>query len=223
MVKAEPEILISLTNDLQVEYLNRGIAGKESFYYECRDRYNNAILDANHRTALFIFLNHTCFNGLFRVNTAGHFNVPFGRYNSPVICDPSSIMETHRVMNSLAFTILPPGDYKNTAKHLSRKGLNFIYLDPPYRPLSNTSYYKGYSNEPFGDKQQVDLKLFCDKLTDKGHYLMLSNSNSLKEDGTSYFEDLYEGYNLCKVEVPRFINANGLERRRIKEVLIRNY
>lgn len=132
-------------------------------------------------------------------------------------------MATHRVLNSVELNILRPGDYKNTALHLSTRGHNFVYFDPPYRPLSTTSYFKEYSNDPFGDQQQVELKFFCDRLNRRGCSIMLSNSDSKNDDGTSFFEALYEGYNITRIDVPRFINANGQGRSKIKEVLIRNY
>lgn len=223
LVKDDPHSLIYLTNKLKTEYLLRDDKGKESFYYANRNRYNNDSIDANERAALFLFLNHTCFNGLFRVNLNGHFNVPFGRYSSPAIFDSGNILEANRIMNAVDFSIIDPGDYKITAKHVSKKGVNFFYIDPPYRPLSMTSYYKGYSNDPFGDQQQIELRHFCDSISRKGHFFMLSNSDSKNNDGTSFFDDLYHGYHLCRIEVPRHINADGQGRSRINEVLIRNY
>lgn len=223
IVKTDPEYLIEVTASFQAEYSERDSAAKKQLFYQCRDRYNNEPLNENERAALFLFLNHTCYNGLFRVNNQGKFNVPFGRYVSTGFDSPETIMETHRVLNSIEFNILRPGDYKNTALHLSTRGRNFVYFDPPYRPLSTTSYFKEYSNDPFGDEQQVELKLFCDRLNRRGCSIMLSNSDSKNDDGSSFFEALYEGYNITRIDVPRFINANGQGRSKIKEVLIRNY
>lgn len=223
LVKNNPQYLIDETAVFQSEYTRRDTAGKKQLFYQSRERYNNGEMDDNQRAVLFLFLNHTCYNGLFRVNAHGKFNVPFGRYVSPGFDNPETIMETHRVLNSVDFNILRPGDYKSVAAHLSLRGRNFVYFDPPYRPLSSTSYFKEYSNDPFGDNQQVELKRFCDRLSHRGCYVMLSNSDSKNEDGSSYFEALYAGYNICRIDVPRFINANGQGRSKIKEVLIRNY
>lgn len=223
IVKSDPQYLIDVTASLQAEYSGRDNVAKKQMFYQARERYNNEMLNENERAALFLFLNHTCYNGLFRVNNQGKFNVPFGRYVSTGFDSPDTIMETHRLLNSVEFNILRPGDYKSVALHLSTRGQNFVYFDPPYRPLSATSYFKEYSNDPFGDEQQVELKLFCDRLSRRGCSIMLSNSDSKNEDGTSFFEALYEGYNISRIDVPRFINANGQGRSKIKEVLIRNY
>ena len=222
-VKDNPFALFESTLEYQAEYMRRDIVEKEQFYYQSRNRYNNGQLSDIQRAALFLFLNHTCYNGLFRVNSKGHFNVPFGHRVSIGLDNPASIMDAHRVMNSVDFCILRPGDYKNTYRHLSRHGKSFIFLDPPYRPLSSTAYFKSYSTDPFGDKQQAELRSYCDRLSNKGCFFMLCDSDSKNDDGTSFFEALYEGYSIMRIDVPRYINANGQERSKIKEVLIRNY
>ena len=223
LVKNNPQLLIDLTSDYQTEYLRRDANGKKQLYYQSRARYNEEILDDNQRAALFLFLNHTCYNGLFRVNALGRFNVPFGRNVSPGLDNPETIMATHQALKSIEITILSPGDYKRVASHLSSRGTNFVYFDPPYRPLSLTSNFKEYSNDPFGDEQQVELKRFCDKLNRKGCLFMLSNSDSKNSDGSSYFEALYSDYRITRIDVPRYINADGQGRSKIKEILIRNY
>ena len=114
------------------------------------------------------------------------------------------------------------GDYKKIVSHLG-KGYNFIYLDPPYRPLLGSANFKQYSKSGFGDPEQEELKLFCDRLTSKGCKLMLSNSDSINEDGSSYFRFLYDGYTFDKVLAPRFINAYAEKRVKQSEVLIKNY
>ena len=113
-------------------------------------------------------------------------------------------------------------DYSKVITHLGR-GYNFVYLDPPYRPLLGASNFKEYSTSGFGDKEQIDLKLFCDKLTTRGCKLMLSNSDSMSEDGTSFFEELYEGYAFGRILAPRYINAFAVKRQSQSEVLIKNY
>lgn len=223
LVKKNPQYLIDVITSFNKEYTERDTVGKKQLFYQSRDRYNNDTLNEDERAALFLFLNHTCYNGLFRVNRQGRFNVPFGRYVSPGFDNPETIMATHQVLNSVDLNILRPGDYKKVSSHLSTRGHNFVYLDPPYRPLSTTSYFKEYSNDPFGDQQQVELKLFCDRLISRGCYIMLSNSDSKNADGSSFFETLYDGYTISRIDVLRYINSKVQGRSKIQEVLIRNY
>ena len=189
------------------------------YFYEVRNEYNNAELSEDQRAACFIFLNHTCFNGLYRENASGGFNVPFGRYKKPRISNEDVIMADHKVLSKVEIVC---GDYKNILTHLG-KGYNFIYLDPPYRPLMGSSNFNQYSKSGFGDPEQVELKVFCDKLTGRGCHLMLSNSDSINEDGTSYFETLYNGYTFSKLLAQRSISADANKRKKQSEVLITNY
>ena len=223
LIKDNPQTLIDHLRDLEDVFYNHDIIDQKELYYAYRDQFNREDINPDERAALFIFLNHTCFNGLFRVNSSGKFNVPYGRYKHPIICNEEVIMEDHRLLNSVETIIREPGDYKLILRNLGQRGPNFIYFDPPYRPLSNTSYFKEYSNSPFGDTQQEELKTFCDTLTDRGCQIMLSNSDSKNEDGTSYFEELYDGYNFQRIYAPRFINAFPDKRVKLTEVLIRNY
>lgn len=224
LVKSHPDILIDYLHDFSAQYQQRDMDGKEELYYTFRDHYNHGDCNDDERAALFVFLNHTCYNGLFRVNANGYYNVPFGQYASAIICNDDVIMEDHRLMNSIDFLIHEPGDYREVLKHISTTGRNFVYIDPPYRPVNaSASNFKEYSSSSFGDPQQVELKVFCDKLSRRGCWVMISNSDSKNDDGSSYFEQLFEGYNICRVEAPRPINANGDGRSKVKEVLIRNY
>ena len=207
LIARTPEVLIEHLNDIENNYYSVEYPSRKELFYAYRDQYNSEGIHPDERAALFIFLNHTCFNGLYRVNAAGKYNVPYGRYKKPIICNEELIMEDHRLLNSVELVIRQPGDYKLVRQNLSRNNMNFVYFDPPYRPLSVTSYFKEYSNSPFGDKQQEELKLFCDKLSTPNCLIMLSNSDSKNEDGESYFEELYEGYHFERVYAPRFINA----------------
>ena len=151
------------------------------------------------------------------------FNVPYGRYKNPVICNEDLIMRDHYLLSSIELVVRKAGDYKNIRNNLSRVRPNFVYFDPPYRPLSNTSSFKEYSNNPFGDEQQVELKLFCDRLTELDCQIMLSNSDSKTINGDSFFENLYQGYHLKRIEAPRFINAQPDKRYKLSEIVILNY
>jgi DNA adenine methylase len=132
-------------------------------------------------------------------------------------------MADHHLLNSVDLVIRQPGDYKLVRQNLSRNHPNFVYFDPPYRPLNETSSFKEYSNDPFGDIQQEELKVFYDRLSNQSCLLMLSNSDSKTENGDSYFEVLYEGYDIQRVLASRFINADPEKRKKLTEVVIRNY
>ena len=223
LIKDNPDILIDRLKLLEDTFYQCDAIDRKELFYAYREQYNSATLGPNERAAMFVFLNHTCFNGLYRVNSKGEFNVPFGRYKRPIICNEKVILDDHRLLNSVDLIVRAPGDYRLVKRNISLKGYNFVYLDPPYRPLSITSYFKEYSKYPFGDKQQEELKLFCDVLTKRDCQIMLSNSDSKNEDGTSYFEELYKEYKIHKVYAHRAINAFAEKRTRLSEVLITNY
>lgn len=222
LVKEYPNELILELQKIQVLYNSEDIEGKERIYYDYRSKYNNDELTSVEKAAIFIFLNHTCFNGLYRVNANGAFNVPFGKYMKPMICNAELILEDSRLLNSVDLVIMN-GDYRCVGRRLARRNTNFVYFDPPYKPISVTSSFHRYSNSPFGDEQQVELRDFCNHLDERDCFLMLSNSDSYNEDGTSYFEELYVGYNFQRIYAHRFINATSDKRVKLAEVLVRNY
>lgn len=223
LIKDNPEALIARLQDLEYNFNHQDVHDKRELYYAYRDQYNLEGIPTDERAALFIFLNHTCFNGLYRVNAAGKFNVPYGRYKYPVICNRDLILQDHKLLNSVKLVIRHSGDYKQISRHLHSKGPKFVYFDPPYRPLLNESNFRSYSNSPFGDHQQEELKHFCDRLGKLGCQVMVSNSDSRNVDGSSYFEELYEGYNFERILAPRFINAFPEKRVKLYEIVIRNY
>ena len=223
LVTNEPQTLIDRLRNIEDNYFRVDFLERRDLYYFYRDQYNSEGIHPDERAALFIFLNHTCFNGLHRVNAAGRFNVPYGRYRKPVICNEELIMADHQLLNSVDLVIRKPGDYKQVSHNLSRNNSNFVYFDPPYRPLNETSSFKEYTNEPFDDRQQKELKVFCDRLYNRNCLIMLSNSDSKTDNGDSYFENLYEGYNLNRVLATRFINADPEKRKKQTEVVIRRY
>lgn len=189
-----------------------------------RRRFNEEQLSNIDKSALLIFLNHTCFNGLYRENSKGEFNVPFGRYANPTICDENVIYADSELLNNFDVQILN-GDYKATAKAIDDFGLNFFYFDPPYRPLSATSSFNTYVKEPFNDDSQRELSNFCRMISQKDNVLwMLSNSDcSAKNPKDTFFEDLYNGFNIKRVFASRMVNANGSKRGKLTELLICNY
>lgn len=223
LIKYNPKSLIDRLKTIENNYYQCDVNSRKDLYYAYRDQYNNTNISVDERAAVFIFLNHVCFNGLYRVNAAGKFNVPCGRYKKPIICNEELIMLDHKLLNSIEVVIRTPGDYKLVNRHISQRGYNFMYIDPPYRPLLDECNFTSYSNNPFGDKQQEELKRFCDQMGRRGCGIMLSNSDSKNPDGSSYFEDLYEEYNFTRIYAPRFINAFPQKRVKLTEVVIRNY
>lgn len=166
------------------------------------------------RASRFLFLNKTCYNGLYRVNQKGQFNTPFGRYKNPKILNEPLLIRLNQYFNNneIFFT---SQDYKDTLSKVS-KG-DFVYLDPPYVPLNATSYFTSYTDVGFDLKDQEDLKEICDLLTSKGAKFMHSNSN------TPIINNLYKDYNIDIVQANRAINSKGKGRGAVEEVIITNY
>nr|MBQ5603928.1 DNA adenine methylase [Bacteroidales bacterium] len=220
VVRDNPKELIESLNDLQmVYYALKSEDERKDFFLKQRDVYNTKALNDIHNTTLFFFLNRTCFNGLYRVNKAGKFNVPFGKYTTPIICDAATIYADSVLLQKVE---IMTGDFERTINKI--EGNTFFYFDPPYRPLSNTSSFNDYSKEDFNDAAQVRLKLFCDKLNDLGVDFMLSNSDCLGQDGTDrFFDDLFVEYNIDRVWATRNINAVASKRGKLTEIVVGNY
>ena len=168
-----------------------------------------------------IYLNKTCFNGLYRVNKKGLFNVPFGKYANPTICNAEVLRADSQLLQSAKVEICQ-GDYTQTLEHVD--GLTFFYLDPPYRPLDATSSFTAYAKGDFNDDDQRELADFCHQLSDRGCLWMESNADcSAKNPEDTFFEDLYRNYRIERVYASRFINANPNKRGKLTELLIKNY
>lgn len=210
-IKEEPEALI---NKLKEHKEN----SCEDYFYDIRalDRDKQAFESmANvERAARIIYLNKTCYNGLFRVNSSGEFNSPWGRYKNPNITNETTINALHTYFNKANITI-KCGDYRDAIKGI-RKGA-FVYFDPPYMPISSSASFTGYTAGGFGEVEQIALKEQCDALNAKGIKFLLSNSSC------PFIEDLYKDYIIKHVNAKRAINANPEKRGEIKEVLVRNY
>lgn len=166
------------------------------------------------RASRIIYLNKTCFNGLYRVNNAGEFNAPFGRYKNPNIVNEPTLKAVSKYLNSNKI-IIESGDYSKILEQANNK--SFVYLDPPYHPLSESSNFTGYIQGGWGVEEQIKLKNACDELNKKGVKFLLSNSSA------NFIKDLYKDYNISIVKANRAINSNGADRGEIDEVLIRNY
>ena len=166
---------------------------------------------------------YTCFNGLYRVNSRGNFNVPFGKNLNPTICNAETIKADSELLNKVNIIILN-GDFEQTINYFNANGLNFFYFDPPYRPLSTTSSFNSYAREEFNDTEQIRLRDYCQILDDMGALWMLSNADcSAKNPEDLFFEHAYQHFNINRVYASRSINANPKKRGKLTELLINNY
>ncbi|MBM4242113.1 MAG: Dam family site-specific DNA-(adenine-N6)-methyltransferase [Euryarchaeota archaeon] len=220
--------LIDKLSEIEKTYLKEPEENRKKFYYKVRDLYNSQMNAFNYRdynsewierASYLIFLNKTCFNGLFRQNKKGEFNVPFGKYERPKICDKNNISQVNKVLRAVEIF---NADFTKSRKYVKRG--TFVYLDPPYRPLSDTSSFTSYSKEGFNDEDQKKLAIFFEKMDKKGAYLMLSNSdpkNEYPED--EFFDKLYGKYKIERIPARRYINRDAAGRGDINELVIRNY
>ncbi|MBL7763357.1 MAG: DNA adenine methylase [Chitinophagaceae bacterium] len=217
VIKENPFALIDELQQIQADYYKLTTEEKrKSFYLQKRTVFNERRLTVIKNTATLIFLNRTCFNGLYRVNSRNEFNVPFGKYDKPKICDEDTILADSKLLQRV--TILN-GDFRDTLKHADKN--SFFYFDPPYKPISKTSSFNAYAKDTFNDAEQERLKKFCDEISAKGHQWLLSNS----DPGDNFFENLYSGKNIYihKVKARRSINSVASKRGEIAELLISNY
>lgn len=188
------------------------------YYYDIREwdrdkeKYNS--LSDIEKASRMIYLNKTCYNGLFRVNRAGEFNTPFGFYKNPNIVNEIKLKAVSNYFNNAEITFLNC-DFEEAVKGI-RKG-SFVYLDPPYDPVSGSANFTGYDKGGFDKEEQIRLKKLCDTLNDKGVKFLLSNS------ATDFIKDLYSGYKIEIIQARRAINSKGDLRGEIDEVLVRNY
>jgi len=220
-VKNDVDNLIAKLSEMQMLFLPMDENGRKYFYYNIREKFNSTILTAETATekaAQFIFLNKTCFNGLYRVNRKGQFNVPMGAYKNPTICDDENLRNIHEALQNVTIVC---GDYSLSKSFIDQN--TFVYLDPPYRPISETSAFTSYNSDVFDDDDQIRLARFIDEINSSGAKIVLSNSdpkNVNEED--NFFDDLYKNYKINRVEASRAINSKGDKRGKINELLICN-
>ena len=213
-------LLIESLKDIEKTYLSLQTEEKrKDFFMAARERYNEKGLDPIENTTKFFFLNRTCFNGLYRVNKKGLFNVPFGKYANPTICDPNTLRKDSELLQLVEILT---GDFEDTFDYAN--GNTFFYFDPPYRPLSDTSSFNDYTKEAFNDDAQIRLKKYCDKINESGYKFMLSNSDCKgKDEKDNFFDMLYEAYQIERVWASRSINSNPNKRGKLTEILVHNY
>lgn len=222
-VREHLDCLVSSLEDLEDEYLAQDLEGRKEIYYGIREVYNSKKTDSTsidlERAVQFIFLNRTCFNGLYRVNKSGQFNVPFGNYEKPTICDSENLAVVSDLLKRVEIL---QGDYRQAADYVDYK--SFVYFDPPYRPLNVTSSFTSYNREDFNDDDQIELAKFYRQLNDTGALLMLSNSDPHNVDpNDNFFDELYQGFNITRVEAKRKINSKASGRGAVSEILVTNY
>lgn len=216
--------LIDELQILQTEYLSKPEEMRKDLYYSKRNKYNEYILSNDksndlNKAALFIYLNKTCFNGLYRVNSKGLFNVPYNGAKNPLICDVDNIKACSKLLRNVQMHV---GDYTYCRDFIDSK--TFVYIDPPYRPLSETSAFLSYNEKGFDDLKQVELGRFIREINEKGAMIVASNSdpkNSNAED--NFFDDLYSSFTVERIHANRMINSDVKKRGAINEILISNF
>lgn len=226
VVKSQPKALIEYLQIFQEEYDKlEDKESKQPYYYDKRKEFNLRKNDTVNHAALFIFLNRAGFNGLYRVNSKNEFNVPIGSYKQPKFVFDDVILTASKLLANTELVSTSFENILNEALKINKKYLpTFFYLDPPYKPLSESSSFTSYSKNSFNDEDQVKLLNFCDLLNEQGHQWLLSNSDTTNLDSeNSFFDDLYSDYKIERVKASRSINSKGNMRGKINELLIRNY
>ena len=229
VVQRDPHDLIDRLDRHARAYLPLDEADRKQYFYTTRAAYNEQRTRVDYtayaddwivRAAHMIFLNKTCYNGLFRVNARGEFNVPFGRYRQPRLYDEENLL---RISKYLQIAELRHGAFTNCEDAVDAQ--SFVYFDPPYRPLSDTAHFTSYSTGRFDDREQIRLARFYAHLHDEyAAKLMLSNSDPKNTDAhDAFFDDLYARFHVRRVRANRMINANTARRGKITELLVTNY
>lgn len=220
-IKLRPNELIAVLKNFEDEFnaLENKPEERKAYFYSKRTLYNARTESNAVQAGLFIFLNRTCFNGLYRVNSNNEFNVPMGSYKRPTICDHENILSVSKALQNVEILC---GDYEQTLKYTGQN--TFFYFDPPYKPVSVTSSFNSYAKTAFDDEEQTRLARFCAKLDKRGYKWMLSNSDvKTSPSDNSFFDDLYADYTIRRVKARRNINAKADKRGQLNELLITNY
>ncbi len=221
-IKKSPEDVIKLLSQMQEKFWNMTTEERKDYFYSKRERFNNLISNCENsleKAVLFIFLNKTCFNGLYRVNKKGLFNVPMGSYKNPLICDSENILAVSDLIQNATIKC---GDYSSCEDFINEN--TFVYIDPPYRPLNDTSSFNSYAKEKFDDDEQIRLSEFVTRISYKGAKIVASNSDPKNIDETDdFFDDIYRNFTINRIKANRMINSKASNRGSIDELLICNY
>ena len=217
------DILIKSLKEMEEEYISLDDENRKIYYYEKRQKYNKLKINIEEnnieKASLFIFLNKTCFNGLYRVNKKGEFNVPMGAYKNPKICDKKNLKNVSMALKNVKIIY---ADYRESESFIDEK--TFVYIDPPYRPLNTSSSFTSYTENDFSDKEQIELAEYIDLLNKKKAKIVISNSDPKNNNiDDNFFDELYKNYNINRVKATRMLNSNASLRGAINELLITNY
>lgn len=222
-IRDNVDILIKSLKEMEEQYIPLDTENRKDYYYKKREEYNSLKINSEvnniEKAVLFIFLNKTCFNGLYRVNKKGEFNVPMGAYKKPKICDEENLKNVSLTLRNVKIVY---ADYRESESFIDEK--TFVYIDPPYRPLNITSSFTSYTENDFNDKEQIELAEYINVLNKKGAKIVISNSDPKNNDiDDNFFDELYDNYNINRVKATRMLNSNASLRGAINELLITNY
>jgi len=222
-IRDNVDILIKSLKEMEEQYIPLDNENRKDYYYKKREEYNSLKINSEvnniEKAVLFIFLNKTCFNGLYRVNKKGEFNVPMGAYKKPKICDEENLKNVSLALKKVKIIY---ADYRESESFIDEKTL--VYIDPPYRPLNITSSFTSYTENDFNDKEQIELAEYINVLNKKGAKIVISNSDPKNNDiDDNFFDKLYKNYNINRVKATRMLNSNASLRGAINELLITNY
>lgn len=209
--------LINKLAIIQNQYISLDKEGRKEYFLEKRNLFNSKLCSEVETAALFIFLNRTCFNGLYRVNSKGNFNVPHGRYTNPKICDKENLLAVSNILQRVEILC---GDFEKTEEYAGENSI--FYLDPPYKPLSETSSFTSYTKDGFDDTEQLRLRDFCTRIAKRKAQFIASNSDPREFTGASFFERIYHQFNIRRVFATRLINAKSDGRGLVSEIMISN-
>ena len=209
--------LINKRAIIQNQYISLDKEGRKEYFLEKRNLFNSKLCSEVETAALFIFLNRTCFNGLYRVNSKGNFNVPHGRYANPKICDKENLLAVSNILQRVEILC---GDFEKTEEYAGENSI--FYLDPPYKPLSETSSFTSYTKDGFDDTEQLRLRDFCTRIAKRKAQFIASNSDPREFTGASFFERIYHQFNIRRVFATRLINAKSDGRGLVSEIMISN-
>ena len=218
VIKNNVEDLITELSSIQYEYIPKDAEARKTYFMEKRAAFNKKQNSLIETAALFIFLNRTCFNGLYRVNSKGEFNVPHGKYASPRICDANNLRACSKVLQRVEILC---GDFEKTGCYAGPNTL--FYFDPPYKPITETSSFTSYSKEGFDDKEQLRLRDFCDLISKKKSLFVASNSDPKEVNPKeNFFDTIYKDFVIKRVSASRMINSDASGRGAISELMISN-
>lgn len=218
VIKSDVESLIVELTRLQAEYLPLDEVARKEYFLAQRERYNEKNNSDVETAALFIFLNRTCFNGLYRVNSKGKFNVPHGKYANPKICDEEILRADSAILQRVDILC---GDFAQTGVYAGDNVL--YYFDPPYRPLTETAAFTSYTKDSFDDTEQMRLRDFCEQVAKHKSLFVASNSDPQNVDNEdNFFAHIYKRFSIKRVSASRMINSKGNGRGAISEIMISN-